>query len=57
MKMELSPPNFNARHWRTLQAICACSQIYNWSTWCLEILNSKLNLIFDNEGGTFPKKN
>ena len=39
MKMELFQKNFNAGHWRTLQAICACSQsqICNWSTWCLEI--------------------
>ena len=35
--MELFPKKFNAGHWRTLQAICACSQICNWSTWCLEI--------------------
>ena len=39
MKMELSQIFFNAGHWRTLQAICACSQICNWSTTtrCLEI--------------------
>ena len=41
MKMELFKKKFNAGHWRTLQAICACSQICNWSTdympWCLEI--------------------
>ena len=38
MKMEFFPKNFNAGHWRTLQAICPSSQICNWSTWCLEIL-------------------
>ena len=32
MKMELFPKNVNEDHWRTLQAICACSQICNWST-------------------------
>ena len=32
------PKKFNARHWRTLQAIGACSQICNGSTWCLEII-------------------
>ena len=37
MKMEFFENNFNAGHWRTLQAICTCSQIFNWSTWCLEI--------------------
>ena len=37
MKMELFQKNFNADHWRTLQAICPCSQICNWPTWCLEI--------------------
>ena len=31
------PKKINADHRRTLQAICACSQICNWSTWCLEI--------------------
>ena len=31
------PKKFNADHLRTLQAICACFQICNWSTWCLEI--------------------
>ena len=35
--MELIPKKFNAGHWRTLQAICTCSQICNWSIWCLEI--------------------
>ena len=30
MKMELFQKNVNADHWRTLQAICACSQICNW---------------------------
>ena len=28
MKMELFPKNFNALHWRTLQAICTCSQFF-----------------------------
>ena len=37
MKMELFSKKFNVGHWRTLQVICACSQICNWSTWCLEI--------------------
>ena len=27
MKMELFQKNFNARQWRTLQAICACSML------------------------------
>ena len=30
--MERFQKIFNAGHWRTLQAICACSQICNWST-------------------------
>ena len=33
MKMELFLKKFNAGHWRTLQAICACSQICNSSTY------------------------
>ena len=37
MKMELFQKKINADHWRPLQAICACSQICNWFTWCLEI--------------------
>ena len=37
MEMELFQKKFNAGHWRTLQAICACSQICHWSTWCVEI--------------------
>ena len=36
MKMELFQKKFNADHWRSLQAICPCSQICNWSTWCLD---------------------
>ena len=36
MKMEFFKKNFNADHWRSLQA-CPCSQICNWSTWGLEI--------------------
>ena len=31
MKIELFPKTFNAGHWRTLQVICACSQICKWS--------------------------
>ena len=34
--MELFQKKFNAGHWRTHRAICSCSQICNWSTWCLE---------------------
>ena len=37
MKIELFQKNFNADHCRSLQAICPCSQICNWSTWGLEI--------------------
>ena len=37
MKMEPFQKNFNVDHCRSLQAICPCSQICNWSTWCREI--------------------
>ena len=30
MKIELFQKIYDAGHWRTLQAICACSQICNW---------------------------
>ena len=44
MKMELFQKYFNAGHWRTLQAICACSQICNWSTWLPRNSTQLLNI-------------
>ena len=39
--MELFKKYFNVRIWRTLQAICACPQIFNWFTYRADYMESK----------------
>ena len=46
MKMELFQKKFNAGHWRTLQAICACSDlqlVYMVPTNSTQLLNTCIN--------------